>query len=477
MTDDEQPRVLVLGSRELERALDGHGFDARFFESPDELVRGARRARARACVVRPATSGVEIRDLGPLIRRLRREVPFTDAVAWLTEPDLETVRFVFKQGVKDIVLDDDPAILAQRLRDIIDEQKYLPRLLEYREEIASSWEFEGMLSRSQKMWDIFELCVRTAVADATVLILGETGTGKELMARAFHRRSGRSGRFVALNCGAVPGELIDSELFGHTRGAFTGAAEEKAGLFRHADGGTLLLDEIGDIPPPAQHRLLRVLQNGTVRPVGGDTEIPVDVRVIAATNIQLDEAVATGTFREDLLYRLDVVRIVVPPLKERPEDILLLYSHFSKEVCSQHGVPRPEVTDEFFDALHEYSWPGNVRQLQNFTERLILTHGHEKLGREHFERLVEPVSTASTPSDDRDPLSNVWRPDLDQPLSDATEEAVTRVEESYLRAALEASSGRVGEAAEASGISRRTLLRKLKRYGIDKDHYRTQSQH
>ncbi len=461
--------VLVLGIRpEVEDALAAAGISAHAFETPPELLSRARELRGRACVVCPQMlpSGEEISGF---VRRLRAEAPFLDVVAWLPDGSREAVRSALLNGLRDVVLDADPAALAARVETIISEQQVLPRLLEHQEESSGRWEFEGMISRSERMREVFSVCARTAATDATVLILGETGTGKELLARAFHRRSERGGRLVSLNCSAVPENLIDSELFGHVRGAFTGAEHGKEGLFRYADGGTLFLDEVGTIPLPAQFRLLRALQEGQVRPVGSDRELPVDVRVIAATSVRLDEAVEAGTFRRDLLYRLDVIRAVLPPLRQRPEDILLLFGHFVRALSEHHGVPRPEFEDSFLDGLVAYDWPGNVRQLENLTERLLLTyHGPDPLGADDFARLV-------TPMDDTEPDAiGVMEPvpDLEHPLPEAVADAAERTERAYLQAALERTGGRVARTAELAGISRRTLLRKLKRLGIDRRAYR-----
>lgn len=322
------------------------------------------------------------------------------------------------------------------------------------------------------MWDLFDTAVRVANADATVLILGETGTGKELLARAIHEHSGRPGRFVAVNCGAVQDSLIDSELFGHVEGAFTGATTTKAGLFRHAEAGTIMLDEIGNIPQSAQHRLLRVLQEGAVRPVGGESEEPVDCRVIAATSDLLEEAVTLGTFREDLFYRLDVIRLELPPLRERKEDIIYLFGYFAREVAEQYNVSRPDVTNAFLDALVSYAWPGNVRQLQNFTERFVLTRTGQRAGGDTVREMLpfQSEAIAATPSSS----ARVERIDLDTnlPMAQAIGPKVEQLEREYLEACLGETRGRVGEAAERAGISRRTLLRKMKRLGLDKLSYR-----
>jgi DNA-binding NtrC family response regulator len=471
--DKEPTRILVVGgSPEVIAAFETCGLEVHPFATQDDVLVHARELRGRACVV---CSGVldSAADIDRFVRRLRTEAPFLDVIGWAPDATPREVRDALLQGVRDLILDPEPDALVSRVVAIVDRQRYLPRLLQHDEDLAERWEFEGMLSRSQKMREVFEVCVRTASTDATVLILGETGTGKELLARAFHRRSERTGRLVTINCSAVPENLIDSELFGHVRGAFTGAERAKEGLFRYADGGTLFLDEVGSIPLQVQYRLLRVLQEGTLRPVGSDREYPVDVRVIAATSVRLDEEVDSGRFRHDLLYRLDVIRTVLPPLRQRPEDILFLFGHFLRKLADHHGLPRPEIEDDFLDVLQTFEWPGNVRQLENLTERLLLTHRpNEPLTADHFVVLVAPPH-------DREADTNGFRqpnlPDLEHDLPSEVEAAVDRTEENYLRAALGRTGGRVGRTADIAGISRRTLLRKLKRLGIDRMAYRERS--
>lgn len=467
MPETEPIRLLIVGGcAELDEVLADAGVEVQRFRTLEPLLAGARRARARACLICPDVFE-DVTAMEGFVQRLREQAPFLDIVAWVPDADARTVREALLHGVRDVVLDEDPQVLADRILAIVEEQQYLPRLLEHQEQIARSWEFEGMLSRSQRMREVFEVCVRTAATGATVLILGETGTGKELLARAFHNRSERPGRMVSINCSAVPENLIDSELFGYVRGAFTGAEGEKEGLFRAAEGGTLFLDEVGSIPHQVQYRLLRVLQESRVRPVGSDREVAVDVRVIAATSVRLDEAVAAGEFRHDLLYRLDVIRVVIPPLRDRPEDILFLFGHFLRRLSEHHGLPRPELDDSFLDAFQAYPWPGNVRELENLTERLLLTHhGRGRLTAEEFAILVAPPLESAADGD----LGEV--PDLDRSLPEVAETAVERTEEAYLRAALARTGGRVQRTAELAGISRRTLLRKLNRLGIDRRAYR-----
>ena len=234
-----------------------------------------------------------------------------------------------------------------------------------------SWR-AGIITRSPVMEDLLRQARLVADSDAAVLITGESGTGKELLAQAIHRASRRGARpFVAVNCGAIPGELLESELFGHARGAFTGAVQAHKGLFQAADGGTLLLDEIGDMPLPLQVKLLRVLQQGEVRPVGSTQAIPVNVRVISATHRDLDAQRAAGLFREDLYYRLNVVSLRLPPLSERREDIPLLATHFLQRLAERYQKPVPSLAPDAMQALVAAPWPGNVRQLLNLLEQAV----------------------------------------------------------------------------------------------------------
>ncbi len=332
--------------------------------------------------------------------------------------------------------------------------------------------FARVITRSPAMRDLLELCRQVAPTRARVLLLGETGTGKELLAQAIHEASGRPGPFAPVNCGAIPEHLVESELFGHERGAFTGADRSRGGLFRRADGGTLLLDEVGDLPLPSQASVLRALEEQAVRPVGSSEEVQVDVRVLAATSTPLDGAVTDGSFRADLLYRLDVIRVVVPPLRERREDVLLLFDHFTAKLAHVHGVRPPEVRSCFRDALLEYGWPGNVRQLYNFAERVLLTAGRRgALRARDAEELLGPSRPlpssggASLPGTRPNHTLLEIGPSL--PLS----AHLNQVERLYLESALRETGGRIQATARVAGMSRRTLLRKLKKYGLEKRHF------
>src|SRR5205807_503256 len=236
---------------------------------------------------------------------------------------------------------------------------------------ATAWR-EGIITRSPKMEDLLRQARLVADSDASVLIYGDSGTGKELLARAIHRASSRREKpFVGVNCGAIPAELLESELFGHARGAFTGAVQAHKGMFQAADGGTLFLDEIGDMPIPLQVKLLRVLQESEVRPVGSTQTIPVNVRIISATHRNLEEQKANGLFREDLYYRLNVVSLRLPPLSERREDIPLLATHFLRKLAERYKKPVPSLAPDAMAVLIAAPWPGNVRQLLNLLEQAL----------------------------------------------------------------------------------------------------------
>src|SRR5262249_19570785 len=315
-----------------------------------------------------------------------------------------------------------------------------------------------VLSRSPKMHAVFELIEQVATTNATVLIEGETGTGKEQIARAIHNASAshRTGPFVAVSCAAFNENLLESELFGHEKGAYTGATAQRKGRFEQAQGGTLFLDEVGDVPPSMQVKLLRVLQERTFERVGGTTPIGVDVRVVAASNCDLKRKVSKGTFREDLYYRLDVVRIELPPLRERLEDVPLLATHFACKHSPPAG-PVPKVSAKALKVLAEHSWPGNVRELENVIECACVTSRGSEIEPEDLSALA--TVPRETPGREID---------LRKPLRQLLGEVVASVEREYLVKALRKTRGHVGKAARLCGYSRRSITGKLAEYRIDR---------
>jgi DNA-binding NtrC family response regulator len=314
---------------------------------------------------------------------------------------------------------------------------------------------DEMLGRSTVMQALVAQAERVAASEGRVLITGENGTGKELLARAIHRSSTRKDRpFVSLNCAAVPGELIESELFGHEKGAFTGAIKQKVGKFERAHRGTLFLDEVGDMPPAMQAKLLRVLQTGELERVGGNETIRVDARVLSATNKDLRAEISAGRFREDLYYRLNVVELHLPPLRERRSDIPLLVERFLGEAAHRNRLRAPRLSDHAMALLSGYDYPGNVRELRNLVERIVIlaAPGEDVLDEREVGKLL-PIGRKSEPS----PAYEHGRK-----LSELVDEA----ERAIVVAALEAHGGVVAEAARSLGVERSNFHKKLKALGI-----------
>ncbi len=319
------------------------------------------------------------------------------------------------------------------------------------EEVRHAVGLRTVVGASAAIERVRALVGRVAASEASVLLTGESGTGKELVARAIHDASPRAaGPFVAINCAALPESLLEAELFGHVKGAFTDARRTRAGLFVQADAGTLFLDEVGDMPLGLQPKLLRALQERSVRPVGGDVEVPFDVRVIAATNRDLEGALAERGFREDLYYRLNVVEVALPPLRVRGEDILLLAQHFLLRCASRDRKPVTGFTSQVADVLLRYSWPGNVRELANCIERGVALTSHERV-------VVDDLPERVRAEVRRVPL----------PLVDPPAELVTleELERRYILQVFEAVGRSRTLAAQVLGVDRKTLYRKLERYG------------
>jgi two-component system nitrogen regulation response regulator NtrX len=318
-------------------------------------------------------------------------------------------------------------------------------------------QFEGkyeILGKSSAIKEILHLIERVAPSEARVFITGENGTGKELVARAIHRKSKRAGElFVEVNCAAIPAELIESELFGHEKGSFTGATAQRIGKFEQADRGTIFLDEIGDMSLQAQAKVLRALEEGKIERVGGNKMIPVDVRVLAATNKNLEAEIKKGTFREDLYHRLKVIPIHVPPLRERREDIPMLVAAFIDDVCARNGMARKTVSPEVMSELEKRDWPGNVREIRNAVERLVILSQGTTID----------MSVLGPPSG--------YRNDLDNMLSmmGTFQEFKERAEAAFIRRQLEFNKWNISKTAESLDIQRSHLYTKMKKYGLAKE--------
>jgi DNA-binding NtrC family response regulator len=367
------------------------------------------------------------------------------AVDFLTKPvDPDHLRLVIERALRERGLMTEVAVLRERLR--------------------AQFEFQNVLSKSPRMHAVFELIQNVASTTTTVLIEGETGTGKEQVARAIHAASApyRPGEFVAINCAAVPETLLESELFGHEKGAFTSAVTQRRGRFELAHQGTIFLDEVGDIPPAMQVKLLRVLQERRFERVGGTEPIEADVRVVAATNRSLTKLVKRGKFREDLYYRLNVVRIELPPLRERIEDIPLLATHFAARYARPDEGPKP-IAPAAMEKLLAYGWPGNIRELENTVERAcVVARG----------LAIEVHDLPPDLAGNRTAPAAAHRIDLSRPLPEVIRETTADLERAYIRKALSRTRGNVMRCARICGLSRRSISAKLAEYGIDKKEFK-----
>lgn len=393
-----------------------------------------------------------MRDVSGLdiVRQVKARSPETEIIVMTGYPSYETALEALNEGAYDYLNKPiDLNILRAKLRKALEKQRLVRSNVELKRQLDKRYGFEGIIGSSEKMQTVFDILRQVSPTSATVLIVGESGTGKELVAHAIHANSPRrSGHFVPLHCAALSETVLESELFGHEKGSFTGAMYTRKGRFEYAHGGTLFLDEIGDMPMPIQIKLLRVIEYGEVFRVGSNEPLKVDVRLIAATNRDLPALVRDGKFREDLYYRLNVVTIELPPLRERLEDLPLLTQTFLNEFAAHHGKKPPEITPAAMELLYEYSWPGNVRELRNCLESMVLLDKDGKIDVEDVPRYVKSPPPSG-------PSSSVSGVNLEEGEKEA------------IRKALELCEGNREKAARLLGIGERTLYRKLKRYGFN----------
>ena len=393
-----------------------------------------------------------------LLRESRSLHPTTPVLMITGHATIETAVDAMRQGADDYIakpvnLPELRAKLSRavdRARLLADHEELKLQNEDLRRQLDERFGLEGILGHSPQMQRVFQIISQVAATHATVLILGESGTGKELVARALHRSSPRAKQnFVAVNCAALSEGLIESELFGHKRGAFTGAVTEKQGRIAYADGGTLFLDEVGDMPPATQAKLLRVLESREVVQVGGHEAKKVDIRLVAATNRDLRSMVAEGSFREDLLFRLQVVTIALPPLRDRVGDLPLLLEYFVRTLAAEHGRPVTGISPEARAVLARHDWPGNVRELRNAVENMVLLAQGEAL---QVGDLPESVVAAG---------GQVRGTQLD-----LAGRSLAEMEEALIKANLELMEDNRERTAKVLGIGERTLYRKIKEYGL-----------
>jgi DNA-binding NtrC family response regulator len=424
--------------------LESEGFDVIAVSDGQEAIRHIHDGIAVVVtdLKMPRTDGLA------LLRLAKQQAPHAAVILVSGYGTVDAAVTALKEGAFDFLSKPINAEeLTQRIRMALEKRAMATEIARLHAELNERHGFENIVGNSPAMRAVFEKVRLVADTRSTVLIVGESGTGKELVARAIHHHSARRKRpFVPVNCAAIPETLVESELFGYEKGAFTGATGRKRGLFQTAEGGTLFVDEIGELPMGLQAKLLRVLENRKVMPLGSTQEIDVDVRLLAATNRDLREQVDRKQFREDLYYRLKVVEIRLPPLRERPDDVPLLIRHFIKQIAEENARPVRDVTPEALEALRAYDWPGNVRELRNLLESIIVLSVKERIELSDLPEEIGKVKSART----------VIQPGM----------TMAEIEKEAIRRTLEQTGGRRGRTAEILGISVRTLHRKIKEYGL-----------
>ena len=391
----------------------------------------------------PGMGGIEV------LQRLKEMDPEVTILIMTGYPSIETAVRAIKLGAYDYITKPfTPDTLRFAVSRALERKTLMVENQHLRQELRSKNETDAIIGESQIMRGIYELVRRTAPTDSTVLITGESGTGKELVARAIHNYSLREeGEFVTVDCSSLVETLLESELFGHVKGSFTGAIQAKYGSFELANGGTFFFDEVGNLSLDIQAKLLRVIQEKEIKPVGSEKTIRVDVRILAATNQDLKQAIAKRSFREDLYYRLNVVPIHLPPLRERKEDIPLLVKHFLKRYNKKREIPVVRVEPETLKLLMNYGWPGNVRELENAIERTLILEDGDTLLPRSFSWFVEGKRSEKTGLDDK--IYNL-----------------SELEKQHIKRVLDETRGHKSQTASLLGIDRKTLYQKIKKYGL-----------
>ncbi len=449
----EQGRILIVDDEEIMREsltdwLKEDGYEVEAVEDGFKGLEAAKSGKWNVMLLdlkMPKMDGLEVLKE---VKRLKLDIPVIIITAYAT---VDTAVAAIKEGAYDyIVKPFHPEEVGLIIKKIIERQNLIKENILLRKELTRRYEFQDIIGKSAKMQAVFDLIRTIGPTRSTVLIEGESGTGKELVARAIHETSLRSEcPFIALACGALPETLLEAELFGYEKGAFTGAVSQKKGKIEIADGGTLFLDEIGDIDLKTQVDLLRFLQEREFRRLGGTDVIKVDVRIIAATNQNLKQLVAEGKFRDDLYYRINVFSIILPPLKERREDIPLLVTHFIDKYRIETGKNVDKISEAALQILMDYDWPGNVRQLENSIEHaMVIAHGNT----------IVPENL---------PALGKKEPGKDSAAD--TSMSLEEVEKQHIISVLKETKNNISQASEILGINRATLYRKMKEYGIESE--------
>jgi len=462
---DDEPAV----RRSLARVLMNSGFDVLTAEDGPTALALLESGTVDVMLVdmqMPKMGGMD------LLARVKAARPEVEVIMMTAFANVDDAVAAVKNGAYDFLTKPFPSndVVTMTISKAAERKQLLDRMGVLEQRLEQKENFGELIGSTQKMREVYRLALGVAPTQATVLVLGESGTGKELIARAIHQNSNRADQpFVAVNCSAIPIDLVESELFGHVRGAFTGAFAQRVGLFEAANKGTIFLDEVGDLPLQSQVKLLRVLQDGEIKRVGSNEVLTVDVRVIAATNADLKTKIAAGTFRDDLYYRLHVIVVRLPPLRQRKDDIPLLAYHFLHKYARRMNRDVVRVGVEAMRLLREQPWPGNVRELENAIEHAVVmakgstvTPGDLPFVKEHRAAAGDAEQEA-TSAGETDALVLGLRTLIDLPFSHAKRRATEMFEQSYVQALLRRTSGNVSEAARQAGLDRSNFRRLIKK--------------
>jgi DNA-binding NtrC family response regulator len=462
----EKKRILLIDDEEgmcrmMEAVLLDSGYAVKSYTRSTEAVDTFQPGHFDLVVTdikMPGMNGLEV------LQRLKEKEPGLPVIIISAYATLDTAIQALRRGAHDMVTKPfEPEELLYRVKNALRHNQLLKENIELRKELQGRFEFGNIIGASEPLQNVLEMVKKLAIRDTSVLITGESGTGKELIAQAIHYNSPRrEEKYLAINCGALPESVLESELFGYKKGAFTGANENRKGLLEEADGGTLFLDEVGNLPLNVQKTLLRFLQEQEFRRIGDNTSIKVNVRIISATNSDLEKGCQTGEFREDLYYRLNVVNIHLPSLRERPEDIPLLAAHFIQLQNEKFGTHVKGFSPEASHALCGFPWPGNIRQLKNVIEACMAMEDSDLLTLPVLRQFIE-VDTA--------PGAQPARPSPAAPWDDDYAASLARFELEYLKQLLQHAGGNIEAAARAAGMNMATIYRKIKKYDLSKEDY------
>ncbi|TSK06204.1 MAG: sigma-54-dependent Fis family transcriptional regulator [Geobacter sp.] len=454
-------RVMLVDNEEglcrmMEAVLSDNGYQVSAFTRSFEAAESFQAGQWDLLVTDIKMPGMDGLELLQKVKQKDPAIPVIMVTAYATvEMSIQALR----KGAYDMLTKPfEPEELLYRVKNALQHTRLMEENRELREELVGRFNFGNIIGASKALKEVLERVEKLAVRDTSVLITGESGTGKELIAQAIHYNSPRKEKkFVAINCGALPASLLESELFGYKKGAFTGAAENRRGLLETADGGTLFLDEVGNLPMTVQKTLLRFLQEQEFNRLGDPTPTKVDVRVLSATNADMKQAVKAGEFREDLFYRLNVVNIQLPPLRERRDDIALIAAHFISLQNAKFSTHIKGLAHDAMEAAVDFSWPGNIRQLKNVIEACIAMESSDYITLPVLSQFIEVIPSeggAEAAADEGD-----------------YSRALMRFETEYLRGLLRKNQGNVEAAAKEAGTNMATIYRKIKKYGIRKEEY------